>query len=150
MAYNPLSFQLYLDSSRATYLENATLRNKMSMSLNEPLVVPDGYVLTVSLVDAQIPVTWATLYKYILVGTNLKSRNQFSTSRYMAKIPQDVATGYRLVYVNYPNYKHPVSDRKVDLIEIGIYAEDGTNISLGAGINWSCTLQFDFIPHPKK
>jgi hypothetical protein len=155
-----LSFQLYLDTKTATYLESATLRNKMGMMLNEPIVVPDGYFLTVSLVDAEIPVNWTLppltpAYKYILVGSNLSARNQFVKGRYIAKIPKDVGSNYRLVYNSYASYKHPVKDTKVDYIEVGIYAEDGSDLNLsgpalvGTGYDWSCTLQFDFHRNDK-
>lgn len=158
MAFNPLSFQLYLDSAQA-YLQDTTLRNKMGMTLNEPIVVPEGYDLTVSLVDAQIPVNWDAqpLYKYVLVGTNLMSRNQYVKNRYIAKIPKDVPQGFRLMYYNNNDYKHPVSDRKIDYIEVGIYGENGVDLNMNGpykdvngGINWSCTLQFDFHKHITK
>ena len=158
MAFNPLSFQLYLHTKTATYLENATLRNKMGMMLNEPVVVPEGYHLTVSLVDAQIPVNWIVqpLYKYVLVGTNLMSRNQYVRNKYIAKIPKDVPQGFRLMYYNFTDYKHPVSDRKIDYIEVGIYGDDGSDLNMStgtvdpnAGADWSCTLQFDFHKNDK-
>jgi hypothetical protein len=154
MAYNPLSFQLYLNSANATYIENTLLRNKFGMTLNEPIVVPDDYVMSVSLVTAEVPINWtlALPFKYLLLGTNLQSRNQYMKGRYIAKIPKTVGSGFRLLYNNFTNYKHPVSDRKVDYIEVGLYAEDETNLNfvqagtnpLPADINWSLTLQFDF------
>lgn len=152
MAYNPLSFQLYLNSASASYLESATLRNKFGVNLNEPIVVPDDYHMTVSLVTAEIPVNWSVTptYRYLLLGTNLMSRNQHMKNRYIAKIPKDVGSGFRLLYFNITGYKHPVSDRKVDYIEVGLYGEDGSDLNFngpglsGTAYDWSCTLQFDF------
>jgi hypothetical protein len=153
MAYNPLSFQLYLDSARASYMPDTSLRNKFSINLNEPIVVPDGHILTVSVVTAEIPINWNILpaYKYLLVGTNLKSRNQYLKSFYIAKLPKQVGTGFRLLYNNLNNYKHAVSDRQVDVLEIGIYGENGQDLNfngpalVSTGFDWSITLQFDFI-----
>jgi hypothetical protein len=155
MAYNsnPMSFQLYLDSARASYMPDTTLRNKFSVSLNEPIIVPDNYILTVSVVSAEIPINWnvTPAYKYLLVGTNLKARNQYLKNLYIAKMPKTVGSGYRLLYTNLTDYKHPVSDRQVDVLEIGIYGENGQDLNVGTttvvggGIDWSITLEFGFV-----
>ena len=117
----------------------------MVLTLNEPVLVPDGYEAHVSLVDAQIPVSWATLQKYFLVRSSFRYRNQYLTGRYLAKIPVNVAQNYYLNYVNLTNYKHPVSDRNFGFIEISIHNEDGSDVNLGATYDWSCTLQIDFV-----
>jgi hypothetical protein len=134
-------------------MSDTNLRNKFSVTLNEPIIVPDDYILTVSVVTAEIPINWNILpaYKYLLVGTNLKARNQYMKSFYIAKMPKTVGSGYRLLYNNLNNYKHSVSDRNIDVIEIGIYGENGQDLNfngaalISTGYDWSITLQFDFI-----
>jgi hypothetical protein len=134
-------------------MPDTSLRNRFSVSLNEPIIVPDDYILTVSVVSAEIPIVWniAPAYKYLLVGTNLKARNQYLKNNYIAKLPKAVGYGFRLIYNNLTDYKHPVSDRQVDVLEIGLYGENGQNLNFStgliadSGIDWSITLQFDFI-----
>ena len=142
---SPASLQIYLNSSSATVLNDAIKRNRMGMVINEPIRVPPGYEAHVSLVDAQIPNTWVTLQKYLLVRTNLKCRNQYTSGRFFGKIPVDVAQSYFINYVNFTNYQHPVSDQEFSFIEIGIYNEDGSDVSLGTGYDWSCTIQINSV-----
>ncbi len=85
---HPHSFQIYLSSSFGTLVN--TTKSTIGINLNEPITVPDGYNLEVTFVDAQIPVVWNNMQKFLLVKTNLKSRNQYITHRYFAKIPIDV------------------------------------------------------------
>jgi hypothetical protein len=72
-------------------------------------------------------------------------------SFYIAKLPKQVGTGFRLLYNNLNNYKHSVSDRNVNVLEIGIYGENGQDLNfngpalVSTGYDWSITLQFDFI-----
>jgi hypothetical protein len=134
-------------------MPDTNLRNKFSVTLNEPIIVPDDYILTVTVVSAEIPINWNILpaYKYLLVGTNLKARNQYMKSFYIAKIPKTIGSNYRLLYTNITDYKHAVSDRLVDVLEIGIYGENGQDLNfngpalVSTGFDWSITLQFDFI-----
>ena len=139
----PASLQLYFNSSSMP-LNDATKRNQMRVNLQEAIIVPDGYEMHVSIVSAEIPNTWATLQKYLLVRSNLKYNNQYLTGRYLGKIPVNVATGYYINYVNLTNYKNPTSDKNITYMEISIHNEDGTDVSLGNGSDWSATIQIDF------
>ena len=140
----PYSLQLYLSSSNCTFLNDTTKRNEINQIINEPIVVPDGYDAIVTIEDAQFPITWAILQKFILVRSNLASRNQMITGRYIGKIPVFVGNGYMNNYINYTNYGHHVQDLNITMLTVSLQNEDGSDVSFGAGFNWSITIQIDF------
>lgn len=142
---HPDSLQLYLSSSNCTSINDAIKRNQIRQVLNEPILVPVGHEAIVTLVSAEIPNTWSVLQKFLLVQTNMKSRNQVQTSRYFAKIPVTAGNGFLISYINYTNYGHPIVDKQISFIEVSIQNENGTDVVLGNGADWSCTIQIDFV-----
>lgn len=142
---HPDSLQLFLSSNNCTSINDAVRRNQIRQVLNEPILVPQGYEAKVTLVSAEVPNTWVALQKFLLMRSNLKARNQLQSGRYFAKIPVTAGQGFVIQYFNFTNYGHPIVDKEIAYIEVSIHNEDGTDVSLGAGIDWSCTLQVDFI-----
>ena len=146
---NPSSLQLYFNT--VSYTSNTIpsvndnfKRNQIRLNLAEPIIAPSNYYMTASIVDAQIPVTWASLQKYLLVRSNFRYRNQYLTGQYLGKIPVNAATGYMINYVNLTNYKAPITDRNISYFELSLHNENGTDVYLGEGYDWSCTIQIDF------
>ena len=140
---SPASTQIYLASTNNN-VTNQTRRNEIVLTLTEPIYIPEGYEAHVMLVDAQIPVTWAVLQKFLIVRSNFQYRNQYLQGRALAKIPVNVAQNFYLNYVNQTQYSHPIGDRIVSFIDLSLHNEDGSDVSLGATFDWSCTLQIDF------
>lgn len=140
---NPASIQLYLNSSTAIVADSVK-RGNMYVNLYDAIDVPEGYEAHVMLVDAQIPNTWAVLQKFLLVKTSFSYRNQYGANRYFAKIPVNVAQNFYINYINQTMYSHPIRDRTLSYIQVSIHNEDGSDVSLGSGWDWSCTLQVDF------
>ena len=139
------SCQIFVNSASATFVTDATKRNSIGIILEEPVRVPEGYTAQVSIVDAQIPVTWATLYKSILVRSNLRSVN----GHILARIPVTVANGYLLHYFNYSGFKASIADKTITVLELSLLYDNESDVSFGAGVDWSLTFQIDYIKSHK-
>ena len=146
------SKQVYVHSLYASSVQNATSRNRINVSLYEPIIVPDGYTCHLSVVTAELPITGsAGNHLYYLLGSSLKGYNNATfngtntTGAYLAKFPIFSPAGYLNNFTNLNNFSCKLSDRTIMNFDLYILGEDGADIVFGSGINWSMTLQFDIV-----
>ena len=142
---DPAPIQLYLSSNNCTFLNDAIKRNRIGQTLT-PIIVPEGYNAILRIIDCQIPNTWGTGQKFLLVRSSLMPMNQVSSQNFLAKIPVNAGNLFWILYTDtsYGKYKIPLANRTIGNFEIGIYNENGSDVNLGAIYDWSITVQFSF------
>jgi hypothetical protein len=155
MNYAPYQYskQLYIYSGDATTtVLDATRRNRIQINLPEPIICPDNKTLTISVVSAEISRgTWATSPYYVCIASSaLRTTNgnaQIRGAPVICKVPVNAPNGYMIQFQNLNDFRAPMSTKQIEVIDLALINPDGSDVSLGAGNDWSVTLQIDYVGH---